>query len=623
MNDALFHRGPDDEGLHRSGRTAIAMRRLAIIDLAGGHQPMTSQDGRFTIVFNGEIYNYRSLRDELQRSGARFETTSDTEVILRLFEQRGPSACQRLNGMFAFCVIDRNDGSLFLARDQYGQKPLFYALHDGRFAFSSEIPSLLEDPDLPRDADLVAIAHYLRFASIPSPRTILASVRQLPPAHWMRVRGGEIVTAKFGWDGPGHGAPITDDHEAVESVREALLDSVQRHLHADVPVACFLSGGIDSAAIVAAAVQRSSRPVRTFTVRWVDSPRDESAVARSVAAHLGTEHAELPIETGSFDADEFWHIVEHLSQPFVDSSVLPTYALTREMRKHVPVAISGDGGDEVFGGYNEYGHYQSLAAASTLLNPRFAAAALRTLGTVRTAPGMHNLAPLRLTHRALDALASENGLAPWNVNNLMSAEEYRTLVHPAMPPAPVREIEQLMQSWPQDTPLREIMAYRTSFILADQLLPKVDRMSMAHSLEVRAPLLDQRIGAVAARLQDSHLRRDGKGKWVMRKIVAEWVPAEVLRQPKQGFDAPLTAVRNDAFSALCRDLILDPTNEVMGTVFHREQLVGIVESGLTVTADTASVSAQRASRWLWSALILAAWSKRYGLTIAPADRPVQ
>ncbi len=614
MNDALVHRGPDDHGLESSGPTAIAMRRLAIIDLEGGHQPMTSADGRHTVVFNGEIYNYRRLRQELGRRGHRFRTESDTEVVLELYREMGHEAVGRLNGMFAFCVLDRDDGSLFLSRDQFGQKPLFYAHTGDRFVFSSELGSLLEDRSIPRRLDRRALAHYLRLLSVPAPLTMVEGVRQLLPGQWVRIAGdGRLTTGTHRWDGPGSGEPITDDDEAIDAVRDALVDAVERHLVADVPVGCFLSGGIDSTAVVAAAVQRASAQVRTFTVRWEDEEFDESPVARAVARHLGTDHHEIMIAQGGFDPDVFWDVVDHLGQPFVDTSVLPTFLLCREVRQHLTVALSGDGGDELFAGYDDYGQFVAIERAARVVPRPLARAGRRSLDALSTRGPVRDLGALRLARRAARAMEEPPGERTWATYEMMNPAAFADLTGGALAEPDMQPIRALMAGWPTPTPLREMMAYRASFVMPDQMLVKVDRMSMASSLEVRAPMLDRRMGAVADRLADRHLRRKGEGKWAVRRAIEDWVPDIVMRQPKRGFGAPLHTLQNEAYVRLCDELILDPDHAVMSECFDAAALRRAVDKGLATDRDGAGESRYRATNVLWGLLVLAAWSQRLGI----------
>ena len=614
MNDLLVHRGPDDGGVETWGSTAIAMRRLSIIDLATGHQPMHSSDGRHTIVFNGEIYNFRQLRDELVADGVSFRTTSDTEVVLELVRRDGAEAAARLNGMFAFCVLDRDDGSLLLARDEFGQKPLYWFSDGERFVFSSELPSLLADHHIPRKIDQVALAHYLRVFAVPAPLTMIEGVRQLLPGHWMRLRDGEVTSGVTRWNGEGTGDPITSDREALDLVREALVDSVQRHMISDVPLGAFLSGGIDSTAVVAAAMQSAARPIQTFTVRWDDRDYDESPVAKIIAQHLGTDHHEIHINAGGFDPDVFSSVVDHMSQPFGDVSLLPTFLLCKEVRQHLTVALSGDGGDEMFAGYDDLGRYQTLDKIASRVPAGALRSAAKTLDWLAPKPGFRTLGPLRMARRGARVAALAAPERIWTINNQMDPVDFDALCGGLLRPPDFQPIRELLVGYPNATPLRDMMEFRTNFILPDQFLPKVDRMSMASSLEVRAPLLDRRIAAVARRLPDHMLRRDGVGKWALREAIRPWVPATVFDQPKRGFAAPLHSLQNQSYIDLCRGEILDRDHPIMGTFFHHDALRRVVDRALAKTGSGAEESQFRVNNQAFALLLLATWTRRFNVT---------
>ena len=618
MNSAMIHRGPDDSGISAWGDTAIGMRRLSIIDLAGGHQPIDSSDGRYSIVFNGEIYNFRELRAELQREGHEFRTRSDTEVVLQLFQRDGSAAPARLNGMFAFCVLDREDGSLFLARDEFGQKPLYYAARGSHFAFSSELPSLLEDRSIERRLDHEALAYYLRVWTVPAPLTIISGVRQLLPGHWMRWHEGEITTGCSSWSDPRAGEPITTDAAAIEAVRTTLQAAVERHMIADVDLGVFLSGGIDSAAIAAAAARTSDSPVTTFTVRWEDPDFDESRVAATVARHLGTDHHELVIGDGGFDPVAFAMVVDHMSQPLADTSLLPTYLLCRETRRHVKVALSGDGGDEIFGGYPDVIRHPTVDRLGRALPAPLLRGGARAVAGIARRPRAQGISALRTARRLLEAAATPLPDRLWVMNTSMTSGELAELAGDRVPEPDMVPVKDLIASAERGsmhwTPLRQMLAYRTSFILPDQLLIKSDRMSMAASLEVRAPLLDREIAALSRRLDDRMLVRGGIGKWVLREAIRPWVPAVVFDQPKRGFDAPLKSLRNQAFEDLCHDLVLGADAPPVMGLFDHAALEHRVERVLAGHTDSATESEYRANGQVWALLVLAAWCRRFGVT---------
>ena len=350
MNDALIHRGPNDAGQYDGYQSSIAMRRLSILDLTTGHQPIANEDQSLQIVFNGEIYNYRELREKLIATGRHiFKTTSDTEVILHLYEEYGQDAPKYLQGMFAFCIYDTKRESLFIARDRFGEKPLFYAKPtQGTFAFSSELTSLLEVKGIERKLDIEALSYFLHVGYVPTPLTLLKSVRELPAGHWLTWQQGKLEIGKYYQPNYTPDPALQREEDAVEAVRATLLKVVKRQMVSDVPLGAFLSGGIDSSAVVAAMQRQSSQKIKTFTVRFEHAAFDESQIAREVANHLGTDHHEFVVTNGGFDEEDLWRTIRHVGQPFLDSSAIPTFILSNKVKDHVTVSLSGDGGDEMF-----------------------------------------------------------------------------------------------------------------------------------------------------------------------------------------------------------------------------------------------------------------------------------
>ncbi|HXR12180.1 MAG TPA: asparagine synthase (glutamine-hydrolyzing), partial [Gaiellaceae bacterium] len=351
MTATLAHRGPDDDGYHLDGRVGLGFRRLSIIDLAGGHQPLSNEDGSIWIVFNGEIYNYRDLRRELEARGHRFRTQSDTEVIVHLYEDLGADALSRLNGMFAFAIWNAADRSLFLARDRFGKKPLYYSTAAGRFLFGSEPKAILAHPAFRRALDVDALAAYLAFEYVPAPQAIFAGMKKLPPAHWLRLRDGDIELRRW-WSLPEpHPASRATELELAEELRAHLLAAVDRRLVADVELGAFLSGGIDSSSVVASMVElMPAERVKTFSIGFEERSFDESSHARRVAEALGTQHFEAAFTPADL-LDSLGQLFARLDEPLADASILPTFLLSRFTREHVTVALGGDGADELLAGY--------------------------------------------------------------------------------------------------------------------------------------------------------------------------------------------------------------------------------------------------------------------------------
>lgn len=543
MNDCLRHRGPDDEGTWASqdGRVGLGHRRLAIIDLtAAGHQPMSSASGRYTIVFNGEVYNFERLRAALRPPTQGYRGSSDTEVLLEAFDQLGvQQAVARFEGMFAFAVWDAKESVLYLGRDRFGKKPLYYAMAGSRFVFASELKALM--PELPTlDVDPASREGFLQAGYVMGPQAILRGVRRLPPGTWMDVRIGEP---------PGDPVPFWSPQAAVLGGRDAaarpeaaadqleslLGDAVRDRLVSDVPLGAFLSGGVDSSTVVALMARHSDR-VKTFTIAWDDPAYDESAHARAVAEHLRTEHHERHVSAE--DAIKAVHrLADVYDEPFADASQVPTLLVCEAARRHVTVALSGDGGDEVFGGYNRYLYGPRLWRRARLA-PRPVRAAVA--GVVERAPvdalnavgrRLGRALPPPLRHRLLGDKMRKAA----RVLRARDREDiHRILLSTGWPEGdlpPVHPDPSLpMQEWMM---LEDVRGY-----LPDDILVKVDRASMAVGLEVRAPLLDQRVYEFAWRLPLDLRIRQGTTKWLLRQVLHRYVPRDLVERPKMGFAMP-------------------------------------------------------------------------------------
>lgn len=587
MSDAIRHRGPDDHGLWRSpsGTVALAHRRLAIVDLSAlGRNPMLWDDGRLAITFNGEIYNFRELRAELERAGARFRSQTDTEVILAAYDRWGLSALDRLAGMFAFALWDERHRRLVVARDRFGKKPLYYGVHDGVLRFGSELKALVADPAVGRDLDQDALRMYLRYGYVPAPHSILRGIAKLPPAHALIVEDGHLSTQRY-WDPltfVGKHRDITD--EDAESTLEALLGTAVRERRlADVPLGAFLSGGIDSSLVVALMQEQASSPVRTFTIRFDDPAFDEADHAAAVARHLGTDHTEQPCT-----AAEMLATVDRLpamfDEPFGDSSAIPTFLVSAAARQHVTVSLSGDGGDELFVGYPRYQHALHSAWMLELPKP------VRRLGAAVAARLPH-----RRLRRAAEVLASEEDDRYARFIAWTRQPDVVRLTGTDAPDAPLyaalrARLSGMPQSeWP---PLLDLVSY-----LPDDILAKVDRASMAVSLEVRAPLLDHRLAEFVLGLPMRFKHRDGQAKWLLRRVLAKRVPRALTERPKMGFGVPLeTWLRGplrERMDEYCR-----------GSLFEQAGVDG--RSVRALWREFCSGASPRAST-IWQLFVLAAW----------------
>jgi asparagine synthase (glutamine-hydrolysing) len=616
---ALRHRGPDAEGFYFADGIALGHRRLSVLDTASrANQPMHSPDGKSVIIFNGEIYNFPELKRELESQGERFGTTSDTEVLLRLIEREGPSCLPRLRGIFAFAVWNREKRELLLARDPFGEKPLYLARRGGTLDFASELRALLELPDVERRLDYQALGYFLECGLVPWPGTMFNDIAVLEPGHWMRWREGQIETHRYFELDYRVDRDLDALPDAAEAVRSALRVAVRRQMISDVPVGAFLSGGIDSSSIVALMQESSSRPVLTFNVRFEDTGYDESPVARRVAQHLGTEHHELTVTNQGFTEADFWRILDHVGMPFHDSSAIPTYVVSRYARQLVTVALSGDGGDELFAGYTTFQWGQTVNRIARLPTwvTRTGAAAAQAAGRL---PGLAAAGRLRQARKAFDAASIPGDIPRFRaIQRLFSQEDVARLLKPdAALRAERRRVNRLEQAPPRAdrwTSLRRMMFNRIEHELSSDMLVKVDRMSMANSLEVRAPMLDPDLAALSARLPDRHLRNGTLGKLVLREAMRPFLPAEVFSHRKWGFSIPLHRFINDQFRQIASRL-LAPEGPMRDLIDSRAA-AQVLHRGLVRVSDAADFSVYQATHQLWSLMQLGGWLERYKVSLA-------
>jgi len=558
MIETVRHRGPDagDVWVEAEGGVALGQRRLAIIDLSpGGAQPMHSADRRFVITFNGEIYNYRDIRRELQAAGHSMRSDSDTEVLLEACALWGvEAAIERAIGMFAFALWDRKTRSLTLARDRLGIKPLYYAASPERILFASQLKAFRPAPHWKPTIDEDAVVGYLRHAYIAQPRTIYREAEKLAPGHILTLREGSTPSPKCFWDlrgiavaGQRRNDPVPDPREAADRLDALLRDSVKLRMIADVPLGAFLSGGIDSSTVVALMQAQSTRSVKTFSIGFHESGYDEAQCAKQVAAHLGTDHTEFYVEP-RHALDVIPHLADWFDEPFADPSQIPTYLVSELTRKHVTVALSGDGGDELFAGYNRYVWAERLARAVNLV-PRplrgASAAALRALapqtwnrlfGFVPAAwrpalPGdkLHKITTL-LDNPQPDAIYRRL-VSQWERPEEVAAAG-REPRGPMWDPTIARDFHDLV-------PRMQFLDMIT--YLPDDILTKVDRATMAVGLEGRVPLLDHRVVAYSWSLPLEFKLRGGRSKWLLRQVLDRYVPRSLIDRPKMGFGVPIDA----------------------------------------------------------------------------------
>jgi asparagine synthase (glutamine-hydrolysing) len=561
MVAALKHRGPDGQVVHVDGPVGLGHARLAIIDLAGGRQPLANEDGSVVVVCNGEIYNYRELRERLVRRGHAFRTHSDCEVLVHLWEERGRGMLDDLRGMFAFALYDRRHGVLFGARDRYGQKPLFYHADSRRVAFASEVKALLELPDVPRDVDLTALDQFLFYSFVPSPRTLFSGVKKLAAGCWFEVRVGTqpaearpaepIVTGRY-WAPTFAPDDSLSEREHLDRVDAALNESVACHMVADVPIGVMLSGGIDSSLVTALAARHNPEPLETFSISFPNSPHDEGAAARAVARALKTRHCDFPFAPHDLPA-LLQDAADLFDQPLADTAALPLMTLSREIARHVKVVLTGDGGDELFAGYRKYrrmvgvpGRYGWLTrAVSRVCPPHFlAACAPDRLGTRRLRA--------KLAQTIAPAVRSEYRRWGWE------GWERHALYQPQV----VAEVEDRFCSHRQIDaealhPLNAALLLDQGAVLADRLLLKSDYATMASGLESRAPLLDHRLADVAGRLPVSLKATPQQTKVALRDVARRYLPKEVVERRKKGFSMPLDQWYRHELRPFARECLLE------------------------------------------------------------------
>jgi asparagine synthase (glutamine-hydrolysing) len=527
----IVHRGPDDQGVFVHGGAQIGMRRLSIIDLSSGHQPIHNEDRSVWVVFNGEIYNFASLRRELEALGHRFYTRSDTECIVHAYEQYAEGCFERLRGMFAVAILDLRHGKLVLGRDRLGKKPLYYTtLMNGTLAFASELKSLFEVPGFAPTVSRSATRDYFALGYVPAPASIFEGVHKLPPAHWLVARQGALEVQRY-WK-PEFG-PKWEADEAMlrHQLLEQLEDAVRVRLVSDVPFGAFLSGGIDSSVVTTLMARNLSQPVKTFSIGFREQAFNELPAARAVARHIGADHHEFVVDADAVSLlpDLVWYCDE----PFGDSSSIPTYLVAKMAVRHVKMVLSGDGGDELFAGYERYRKYQRLQAlrrASLGLGGPL----LRATGSVLS--GARGVRLQRIGSR-LSQTYPDNYLSSVA---LLNRDDLRLVLTPDLAGEdPYASIRRYFIDASIDEPFERVLAGDIATYLPDDILVKVDRMTMANSLEARAPLLDHQLLEFAARLPFDLKLRDGIGKYLLKQVAAELLPAEVLDKPKQGFAIPI------------------------------------------------------------------------------------
>ena len=605
MCDQIRHRGPDDEGFHLDGGCALGMRRLSIIDLNTGHQPIANEDGSVWVVYNGEIYNYRELRAGLEARGHRFQTNSDTETLVHLYEEEGPGGVARLRGMFAYALWDARRRRLFVARDRFGKKPLYYAALPQGLFFASEISSLRQ-AGVPLQADPEALRLYFQFNYIPEPWTAYRAIRTLPAGSWLTYDANGALNQERYWRLP---APATEpppdltEEQAAAQLREKFDEAVRIRMLADVPLGAFLSGGIDSSSVVASMALQSKEPVKTFSIGFEESAFNELPYAGMVARKYGTEHHEILVRPDSLSLVH--RLADHFGEPFGDPSAIPTFILSEFAARHVKVALSGDGGDELFGGYDSF-----LAVSQGKLDRMpavFRGLAARVAAALPYSSYGKNYLRMISRPSALERYFEFN-YAPYFLRARLLQPEW-------MLPA---DGEFLMRTFagcllPEGAdPLSQAMYFEATANLTGDMLVKVDRMSMAASLEVRCPLLDHDLADFAATLPHRWKIANGKGKQILLKALGDRLPPELLARPKMGFGVPLA----DWFRGSLRELLW--THLTAPRFVDR----GIVSGPFVRQLLAEHQSGRRDNQqWLWSLLMLEMWFQQIEQPVTPTLAP--
>jgi asparagine synthase (glutamine-hydrolysing) len=525
MRDAMRHRGPDDAGIHRQGQAGLAHRRLSIVDLAGGHQPMAYGDAAYWVTYNGEIYNFRQLRAELEAEGYPFATNCDTEVVLAAYAARSERCVERFRGMFAFGLWDVRRRRLLLARDRFGIKPLYYAITPRSLVFASEIKALLIHPDVPREVDSSALRQYFRMRYVPGPQTMFRTVRKLQPGHILIWEDGAVEERSY-WDLPELGTRTTDG--TAQDLRERLRESIRLRLMSDVPLGVFLSGGLDSSTVVALMAELVDEPIQTFSIGYPQgAPENEFEFARMVAERYQTRHRELVLDPGKF-WDALPEVIHHFDEPVADPAAVPLYFLSKYAKQFVTVVLSGEGADELLGGYSIYRRMLAVERFRKLPGSTAVGALLR-------------LALGRKAARYLEGVQKPLWQRYRGVSSVFTDSERTALLAPATCGQPIDEASRALGTAPSDhrDALLQMLYFDLKVWLPDDLLVKADKMSMAAGVELRVPFLDHELAEWTWRLPSNRKLHNGVGKQLLREAVRDLLPPTLISRPKFGFPVPI------------------------------------------------------------------------------------
>ena len=594
---AIRHRGPDDEGVLAEPGAGLAFRRLSIVDVAGGHQPLANEDGTVWIAYNGEIYNHAELRRELEAAGHRYRTASDTETLVHAYEQWGPAFLRRLHGMFALAIWDRPRRRLFVARDHVGIKPLYWTRAEGAFVCASEIKALFAFPGVRREADPESVVQHLTLRYAAAPRTLFAGIHKLPPGHSLTIEGGEAKLERW-WRARYEPKQTLGAEEALAEVERRLTESVKSHLMSEVPLGALLSGGVDSSLVVALMSRLGSRAVKTFSVGFeAPGPYSELPFARRVSEHCGTDHHELLVTAGDL-VRELPELVWHQDEPMSEPAAIPTYMVSRLARDSVTVVLTGEGGDELFAGYPKYAVDPLARRLAALPGP------LRKLllgGVVDRLP--FRFRKLQVVGRSARFRSEPERLAAWFAGFV--GREREQLLGPLLRPhaaAGVAPFREALADTPARTGLDRMLDVDLRVWLADDLLVKMDKMSMAASVEARVPLLDLPLIEWAMTLTEDHKVRGLEGKVLLKRLARKLLPVEVVDRPKVGFTVPLSPWFRGPLRELLADTLLSPQCLERGW-YEPAAVRSALDDHLSGRRDRA--------RELWTLLTLELWHRAW------------
>ena len=608
MGNAIAHRGPDAKGEYLDNKVGLCHRRLSILDLSPkGNQPMFSACGNIVIVFNGEIYNFLELRSELEQQGETFVSTTDTEVIIKLYEREGVACLSKLNGMFAFALWDKTSQQLFIARDRLGKKPLYYYIDENthQFAFGSEIKAILALPGIKKELRLDAVHDFFAYQYVPDPKSIFTHIHKLPPAHYLtmdlRFENPPINIQEY-WTLSFKEQTTLGETQAIDKLRELIKDTTKRRMISDVPLGAFLSGGVDSSGVVATMAGLSDKPIKTCTIAFDNEKFNEAKFAESVAKQYATEHHELMVHQNV--ADTLEHVVSFFDEPFADPSLVPTFFVSELARKEVTVAIAGDGGDEVFAGYEKY----TNDFVENQLREKFPKGLRENVfPMLAKACGAINAGPFKRAKNLLNSLSVSADMGFYITNSFINDEQWQGLAleqtktalgnyHPS-----AYTLEKYKEADGKDH-LSKILYTDMKTYLTGGILVKVDRMSMANSLEVRAPILDKEILEYAATLPSSLKFRNKEKKYALKEAFKPYLTDDILYRKKMGFSVPLAQWLRVELKAITTRYLVDDIKG-LSTIFDAQVITQMWQDHLSNKADHSTL--------LWSMLMFEMWWQRY------------